>query len=319
MNQPHCDLAIIGGGPSGLAAAVYAASEGLKVTVIERAKLGGQAGQSAHIANYLGFSRGLSGKQLTSQAVKQAKSFGVHFESGDVAQLGNYAGMLTIETTDGRMFACRSVLLSTGVKYRRLNMPGSTLPGIFYGLNVETVHNYAHQTTVVLGGGNSAGQATVALRDAGSLVHLIARSPLSETMSKYLVDSIGESFHHAPIIKVTTIKSIVSDPEGLRLHLSDDTDLATSAVFVFYGAEPDLEWAGVLRDSRGYILTGPDVMSGWHVDRSPYAHETSTPGVFASGDVRHDTIKRISAATGDGAAAVAEIHQYVSLGMNSAK
>jgi thioredoxin reductase (NADPH) len=323
------DVTIVGAGPAGLAAAVYSASEGLRTLVIEPEALGGQAGTSSMIRNYLGFPRGLSGRELTSRAYEQAWLFGAQFAfTRRVTALQPEADGHRVTLDDGTQVQSRSVVIATGVSYRRLGiapLDALTGSGVFYGAPVSEAPAMAGADVYLIGGANSAGQAAVHLAAYAKRVTLLLRGPaLEEKMSDYLVREVRA----APNIEVR-LNTRVVDGGGTRrlehLTLHDDATGATEtvpagALFVLIGATPHTEWlAGILsRDRHGFILTGADLPVSAPGDRtshrSPLQLETSQPGVFAVGDVRHRSIKRVAAAVGEGSAAVQLVHQYLADG-----
>ena len=323
------DLAIVGGGPAGLAAAVYGASEGLHTVMIEREAPGGQAGMSSRIENYLGFPMGLSGGDLARRAVVQAQRFGVEIlspqEAVGVRTEGSYR---IIKLADGNEISCHTLMLATGVQWRRLEAPGIDKlqgAGVYYGGGATEALSCKDETVYVVGGANSAGQAAMNFaRHSGKVVVLVRGDSLSSTMSQYLIDQIQQT----PNIQIWTHASIAQVHGETHLEeisvLCSDTGkierVPASAMFIFIGALPRTEWlAGVVeRDDRGFILTGPDLMrdgqrpKGWTLDRDPFLLETNVPGIFAVGDVRHGSVKRVASGVGEGSVAVQFIHQYLS-------
>jgi thioredoxin reductase (NADPH) len=318
-----CDLAIIGGGPGGLAAAVYAASEGLATVVIEPAFPGGQAGTSSRIRNYLGFPTGLSGRDLANRALEQAWFFGARFVLARRAiRLAEAGGGYRVELDGGTSIDARTIVLATGVTWRRLDAPGLDDllgAGVFYGAALSDAAVADGARVFVVGAGNSAGQAAVHLAAAGASVTLVARgASLAASMSDYLIRSLDE----APSITVRLHSEVVAASGRSRLTnltLRSNRDGATEdvpadALYVMIGAEPHTEWLDgvVARDPAGYVLTGPDVATHealrWPLARPPWLLETSLPGVFAVGDVRHGSHKRVSSAVGDGSIAVQLAH-----------
>jgi len=325
--QPLYDLCIVGGGPAGLAAAVYAASEGLSTVVVERQAPGGQAGQSAAIENYLGFPKGLSGADLTQRAVAQVSRFGAEMVlARDVVGLEARGPVRAVLFADGGDLEARAVVIATGVSYRRLEAPGLeplTGRGAYYGATASEASQCEGDDVYVVGAANSAGQATLNLaRFARRVVMVVRGGSLDESMSAYLVERINET----PNIEVRLRSEVVAARgEGHLEHvtLSDrDTgereEVATSWLFVFIGASPRTDWVGdaVLRDGKGFVITGQDLLlagqpAAWPMTRPPYTLETSLPGVFAAGDVRLDSMKRVASAVGEGAMAVSFVHQYL--------
>jgi thioredoxin reductase (NADPH) len=323
------DLAIIGGGPAGLAAAVYGASEGLHTVMIEREAPGGQAGMSSRIENYLGFPTGLSGGDLARRAVVQAQRFGVEILSPQEAVSARTEGPYRIiKLADGSEISCHALLVATGVQWRRLQAPGVDKlqgAGVYYGGGATEALSCKGEIIYVVGGANSAGQAAMNFaRYAERVVLLVRGDSLSATMSQYLIDQIQRT----PNIQVWTRASVAEVHGRTRLEeisvLCSDTNkverVPASSVFIFIGALPRTDWlAGLVeRDDRGFILTGPDVIrdgqrpKGWALDRDPFLLETNVPGIFAVGDVRHGSVKRVASGVGEGSVAVQFIHQYLS-------
>jgi thioredoxin reductase (NADPH) len=328
INQ--CDVLIAGAGPAGLAAAVYAASEGLLTMVIEAEALGGQAGTSAMIRNYLGFPRGVSGRDLAMRAFEQARLFGVRVVYLQKANGLRPAGERYVVTlTDGSEVTATVVMLATGVSYRRLSGPNLdrlTGAGIFYGAAPSMAQAMRGLPVFIAGAGNSAGQTAIHLAEYATTVTIVAPDrSLSEHMSDYLVKQVQAT----PKIKLRLGTAIVDAVGTQRLEalvLKDQTAGTTEtvpamALFVMIGAKPSTDWlpATVLRDPGGYILTGPDVLTegttpaGWPLRRNPFPRETSLPGVFAVGDVRHGAVARVASAVGDGAIAIQMAHEYLRL------
>ncbi len=325
--QPLYDLCIVGAGPAGLAAAVYAASEGLRTVVVERDAPGGQAGQSAAIENYLGFPRGLSGADLTHRAVAQAARFGAETVlAHDVAGFEQRGPVRAVRFVDGGEIEARAVVVATGVSYRRLQAPGIEelgVRGVYYGASASEAVQCEGADVYVVGAANSAGQAVLNFaRYAKRVVLLVRGSSLEATMSEYLVDRI----RRAPNVEVresTEVAGADGDGHLETLRLVDrstgvEEEVQTSWLFVFIGASPRTDWLGsaVARDDKGFVVTGQDLLaadhaSGWPLTRAPYALETSVPGVFAAGDVRLDSMKRVASAVGEGAMAVHLVHRYL--------
>ncbi|RAG86706.1 fused response regulator/thioredoxin-disulfide reductase [Streptacidiphilus pinicola] len=322
------DLVIVGGGPAGLGAAVYGASEGLRTVLVEREATGGQAGQSSRIENYLGFPDGVSGAQLTDRARRQATKFGAELLTAcKVTGLEVNGAARTVRFADGSAVSAHTVILATGVSYRQLDVPGAaelTGSGVFYGSALTEAAACAGQEVYIVGGANSAGQAAMFLsRSARRVTLLVRASQLSASMSYYLLQRVQD----APNIAVRT-ETVVEAAHG-KEHLEGLTlrDRATGRsetvdvqwMYVFIGAEPLTDWLDgtVLRDAHGFVLTGPDLTAdgspppGWALDRSPYHLETNVPGVFAAGDVRAESAKRVASAVGEGAMAVMLAHRYL--------
>jgi thioredoxin reductase (NADPH) len=323
--QPLYDLCIVGAGPAGLAAAVYAASEGLRTVIVEREAPGGQAAQSASIENYLGFPKGLSGADLTQRAVAQAGRFGAEMLlARDVMSLQRRGPVRAVCFGAGELEA-RAILVSTGVSYRRLEAPGLaafTGRGVYYGANAGDAAQCKDDDVLIVGAANSAGQAALNLAQYAQRVLLVVRGPsLEEGMSLYLVARI----HAAANIQVR-LRSEVSEARGDG-HLESVTltdrdsgaqeDVSVNWLFVFIGASPRTDWLGgdVARDAKGFIVTGQDLLAlvpdAWTEARPPFALETSVPGVFAAGDVRLDSMKRVASAVGEGAMSVYLVHRYL--------
>jgi thioredoxin reductase (NADPH) len=323
------DLAIVGGGPAGLAAAVYGASEGLHTVMIEREAPGGQAGMSSRIENYLGFPMGLSGGDLARRAVVQAQRFGVEILSPQEAVGIRVEGPYRIiKLADESEISCHALLLATGVQWRRLEMPGIDRlqgAGVYYGGGSTEALSCQGEIVYVVGAANSAGQAAMNFaKYADRVVIAVRGSSLSSTMSQYLIDQIKET----PNIQVWANASVVEAHGETHLEeisfLCSDTNkierVPASAMFIFIGALPRTDWLANLveRDERGFILTGPDLIregqhpKGWTLDRDPFLLETNVPGLFAVGDVRHGSVKRVASGVGEGSVAVQFIHQYLS-------
>ncbi|WP_431952766.1 FAD-dependent oxidoreductase [Actinacidiphila sp. bgisy167] len=322
------DLVVVGGGPAGLGAAVYGASEGLRTVLVERRATGGQAGQSSRIENYLGFPDGVSGAQLTDRARRQATKFGAEILSTrEVVALEAAGSGRVLSFGDGTSIAAHTVVLATGVAYRRLEAPGLaefTGAGVFYGSAMTEAMNCAGQEVYIVGGANSAGQAAVYFSRTACRVHLLIRgADLHRSMSQYLIDQIAavDTIQIHPCTEVVGGKG-GSHLEQLLLRDAKSGDVSTvdaSFLFVFIGAEPRTDWLEgvVARDRRGFVLTGPDLMAGgkrpagWPLPRDPYHLEASVPGVFAAGDVRAESVKRVASAVGEGAMAVSLVHRYL--------
>ncbi|MFG2806765.1 FAD-dependent oxidoreductase [Streptomyces massasporeus] len=322
------DLVVIGGGPAGLGAAVYGASEGLRTVLVERSATGGQAGQSSRIENYLGFPDGVSGAQLTDRARRQASKFGAEILTArEVTALEVNGAARIVRFSDGSAVAAHSVILATGVSYRQLAAPGCedlTGCGLYYGSALTEAPSCQDQDVYIVGGANSAGQAAMYLsRGAKSVTLLVRGESLSASMSHYLIQQIEES----PNIQVrsrTVVEAAHGDGHLERLTLRDVDSGHTEQVdaqwvFVFIGAAPLTGWLDgtVLRDERGFILAGPDLSAdgrppeGWELDRPPYHLETNVPGVFVAGDARSESAKRVASAVGEGAMAVMLVHRYL--------
>ena len=322
------DLVVIGGGPAGLGAAVYGASEGLRTVLVEQRATGGQAGQSSRIENYLGFPDGVSGAQLTDRARRQATKFGAELlTTREVTGLEVHGPARTVRFSDGTAIHAHAVILATGVAYRQLRAPGVnelTGLGVFYGSALTEATGCAGQDVYIVGGANSAGQAAVYLSRAANSVTILVRAPsLRKSMSHYLVEQI-EKIPKITVRTCTEIAEAHGDGHLERLTLRDSNTGSTEVVpaqwlFVFIGAAPLTGWLdGVVhRDERGFVLAGPDLaaggeqVAGWPLDRAPYHLETSVPGIFAAGDVRAESAKRVASAVGEGAMAVMLVHRYL--------
>jgi thioredoxin reductase (NADPH) len=322
------DLIVIGGGPAGLGAAVYGASEGLRTVLLERTATGGQAGQSSRIENYLGFPDGVSGAQLTERARRQAVRFGAELiTTRDVVGLEASGSARTVRLADGATIDAHTVILAMGVSYRQLVAPGVdelTGRGVFYGSALTEAANCANQDVYIVGGANSAGQAAVYLARGARSVTLLVRAPsLESSMSYYLIQQIA-AVPNISVRSCTEVVGAAGDEHLEQLILRDNTTGQTETVnaqflFVFIGAAPRTDWLDgvVLRDARGFVVAGPDLAAGgeqprgWSLERAPYHLETSLPGVFAAGDVRFQSAKRVASAVGEGAMAVMLVHRYL--------
>jgi thioredoxin reductase (NADPH) len=321
----HYDLVIVGGGPAGLAAAVYGASEGLRTVMVESEAPGGQAGQSSRIENYLGFPNGLSGSDLAQRATTQARRLGAELLTvADVVKLRIEGAGRIVELSDGTELSTNSVLIASGVSYRMLGAPGFdqfTGAGIYYGAAMTEARSCLEQQVVVIGGANSAGQAAVYFAGyAAKVLVLVRGDSLAKSMSHYLVERV-ESLANVQVLTGTQAVAAAGADGRLRsLTLREpdgEREVLVDACFVFIGALPQTEWLdGVLaRDDRGFVLAGADVRErGWPLEREPLALESSVPGVFVAGDVRARSIKRVASAVGEGSMAVALIHQYLAQG-----
>ena len=327
--EPHeADLVVVGAGPAGLSAAVYGSSEGLRTTVLDAGAVGGQAGSSSLIRNYLGFPPGLGGGELAQRAYQQAWLFGTRFRLTErVVGLERAGTGISIRSADDIEVTARAVVLALGVEYRRLDAPGLAElegAGVFYGASMSEAQALAGEPVFVVGGGNSAGQAALHLaRYARQVTILVRRASLAETMSRYLIDAIEET----PNVDVrygTEVAGATGDGSLERLELrgrsGDIEPVAAAALVILIGARPRTDWlpAEILCDDWGYLLTGSALADergrdAWPLERSPLPLETSVPGVFAAGDVRAGSVKRVAGAVGDGAMALTDVHAFLSL------
>ncbi|HMK28476.1 MAG TPA: FAD-dependent oxidoreductase [Terriglobales bacterium] len=323
------DLVIVGGGPAGLAAGVYGASEGLKTVIVEREAPGGQAGLSSRIENYLGFPTGLSGGDLARRAVIQARRFGVEILSPQEAVSLRVDGPYRIlRLSDGSEISCHALVLAMGLQWRKLSIPGADRlqgAGVYYGAGATEAIACKGETVYIVGGANSAGQAAMFFsRYAGRVTMLVRGTSLAQTMSQYLIDQIKET----PNIQVATESSLVEVHGDKRLEeisiLCSKTGcverVPATGLFIFIGAQPRTDWLGdqVERDDHGFILAGSQLLRdgkrprGWTLDRDPFLLETNIPGVLVVGDVRQGSVKRVASAVGQGSIAVQFVHQYLS-------
>lgn len=322
------DVIVVGGGPAGLGAAVYAASEGLRTVLVERVATGGQAGQSSRIENYLGFPDGISGSQLAERARRQAVKFGAEIITArKVSAVEARGASRAVSFIDGGAIEAHTAILATGVAYRQLDAPGAaalTGRGIYYGAALTEAISCADQDVYVVGGANSAGQAAMHFAQRSRTVTMLVRGEsLTRSMSSYLIAQIEQT----PNIRVRTCTTVeeahgTDHLEGLTLLAADTGDkesVSAQWLFVFIGAEPRTDWLGdaVRRDDHGFVLSGPDLLvdgqrpDGWSLERDPYHLETSVPGVFVAGDARAESVKRVASAVGEGAMAVMLVHRYL--------
>jgi thioredoxin reductase (NADPH) len=323
------DVAIVGGGPAGLAAAVYGASEGLKTVMIEREAPGGQAGLSSRIENYLGFPSGLSGSIFARRAVDQAKRFGVEIVSPqEASSIRTEDPYRYIRLNDGAELSCHALILAMGVQWRKLGIPGEDRlqgAGVYYGASSTEGISCRDEDVYLVGGANSAGQAAMHFSRFARRVIMLVRGPsLGATMSQYLIDQIAqtENIHVEPRSRVVEVHGEDHlDSVTIACDASGDTRREeAAALFIFIGAEPRTTWLDSIieRDERGFILTGRDLLpegkrpKGWTLAREPGLLETNIPGVFAVGDVRHGSIKRVASGVGEGSVAIQFVHQYLS-------
>ncbi len=324
--KPFYDLVIVGGGPAGLAAAVYGASEGLHTVMVEREAPGGQAGTSSRIENYLGFPVGLSGDDLARRAVTQAKRFGVEILTPQAATNLRIEDDYRIVTlSDGKEISCHALILALGVSWRRLNVPGVekfTGAGVYYGAAKTEAPSCKGEDIYVVGGANSAGQAAMYFSKFAKKVNILVRGEsLVQSMSQYLIDQIEGTAN----IEVMPFHSVKEAQGGDRLEslLVEDSQtgevktLPTSYLFIFIGATPSTEWLGdaVKRDEKGFVCTGPDIGEEmpWPLDRDRFLLETNVPGVFAVGDVRHGSVKRVASGVGEGSICVQFVHRHLAM------
>ena len=324
--KPFYDLVIVGGGPAGLAAAVYGASEGLRTVMVEREAPGGQAGTSSRIENYLGFPVGLSGDDLARRAVTQAKRFGVEILTPQaVKELRIEDDYRIVTLTDGSEISCHALILALGVAWRRLNVPGVeefTGSGVYYGAAKTEAPACAGEEVYVVGGANSAGQAAMYFSKFAKKVNMLVRGEsLVKSMSQYLIDQIDgtENIEVMPFHSVVEAKGdsrlekiLVKDSQSRETKTFD-----TNYLFIFIGATPSTEWLGdtVERDKRGFIHTGPDISDRlpWPLERDRFLLETNVPGVFAVGDVRHGSVKRVASGVGEGSICVQFVHRHLAM------
>jgi len=327
QDSPY-DVTIVGAGPAGLAAAVYAAAEGLRVLALESLAVGGQAGTSAMIRNYLGFPWGISGRDLAERASRQVQQFGAYIAfTAPVASLRRDDGENIVILADGREVHSRTVAIATGVSYRQLEAPGVDRlvgSGVFYGAGISEARALGAVNVCVVGAGNSAGQLAIYLSQVGARVTLLVRGPfLSKSLSDYLVKEI-EANERVRVLLNSKVAEAMGEHTLEAVKVLDGStgktqEVATEALFVMIGAQPHTEWLepSVARDTRGFVLTGADLWADeswrgrWPLARPPLLLETSMPGVFAAGDVRHGSIKRVAGAVGEGAASILLISQYL--------
>ena len=322
------DLVIVGGGPAGLAAGVYGASEGLKTVIVEREAPGGQAGLSSRIENYLGFPSGLSGSDLARRAVAQARRFGAEILAPqEVVKVRSEGPYRVITLADGGELFCHTIVIASGVQWRKLDVPGIERlqgAGVYYGAASTEAASCIDEDVFIVGGANSAGQAAIHFaRYAKSVVMLVRGESLGATMSQYLINEIAQT----PGIRVDCGTQVVAVHGEDRLEAisiscarSGSVDrVPARSLYVFIGAAPRTDWIDgfIQRDDRGFILTGPDLIrqgkrpNGWTIERDPFLLETSVPGVFAVGDVRHGSIKRVASGVGEGSIAIQFVHAHL--------
>jgi thioredoxin reductase (NADPH) len=322
------DLAIVGGGPAGLAAAVYGASEGLRTVMVEREAPGGQAGMSSRIENYLGFPSGLSGGDLARRAVVQARRFGVEILSAEATSIKLEGPYRLLKLANGAELSCHALLVATGVQWRKLDAPGVdrlTGAGIYYGAAMTEAISCKDEDVFVIGGANSAGQAALHFAKYARRVVMLVRGPsLAASMSQYLIDQLKETKN----VQIEFNSSVVeahgeNHLEAISVLCSTTNEInkiPANSMFIMIGAAPNTTWLAdvVERDERGFILSGPDLMrdgkrpKGWQLDRDPGLLETNVPGIFVVGDVRHGSVKRVASGVGEGSVAISFVHQYLS-------
>jgi thioredoxin reductase (NADPH) len=321
--QKFYDIVVVGAGPAGLAAGVYAASEGLGTLIVEGEAVGGQAGSSSKIENYLGFYDGISGSELANRAYLQARRLGAEFLAQQVTCVRRDNQYQIVQMADGREVTCHVCLIATGVSYCKLDIPGAeqlTGSGVYYGAALAEAKSCADEIVYIVGGANSAGQAAMHFSRYAGKVHMLVRGDsLTKSMSKYLIDQIAAT----PNIIVETCTEIASMSGNghlecltLKTPKGEERRLVTS-IFIFIGAAPKTDWLpkDIALDSKGFILAGPDLKlhrpKSWTLDRDPYLLETSVPGIFVAGDVRFNSVKRCASAVGEGSIAIQFVHQYL--------
>ena len=322
------DLALVGGGPAGLAAAVYGASEGLRTVMIEREAPGGQAGMSSRIENYLGFPSGLTGADLARRAVVQARRFGVEILSAEATAVRLDGPYRFLKLADGAELSCHALLVATGVQWRKLEAPGVerlTGAGIYYGAAMTEAMSTRDENVYIVGGANSAGQAAMYFsRYARRVVMLVRGSSLATSMSQYLINQLKATTNVHIEFNSSVVGAHGEDHlEEISVHCSTTNEVnkvPANSLFIMIGAAPNTDWLAniVERDERGFILSGPLLMrdgkrpKGWTLDRDPALLETNVPGIFVVGDVRHGSVKRVASGVGEGSVAISFVHQYLS-------
>ena len=321
--QKFYDIVIVGAGPAGLAAGVYAASEGLSTLIVEGEAIGGQAGSSSKIENYLGFPQGLSGADLADRAYIQANRLGAEFLAQQVTCIRRDNQYQIVQLSDRQEITCHVCLIATGVAYRKVDIPGAdefTGSGVYYGAALAEAKSCADEIVYIVGGANSAGQAAMYFSRYAGQVHMLVRADsLTKSMSKYLIDQIKAT----PNITVETCTEIVSMSGNGHLECltlktpRGEEPRPVTSVFIFIGAAPKTDWLPkeIALDNKGFILAGPDLKAqspkSWTMDRDPYLLETSVPGIFVAGDVRYNSVKRCASAVGEGSIAIQFVHQYL--------
>ncbi len=321
----YYDLVVIGGGPAGLAAAVYGSSEGLNTLLVEPEAPGGQAGSSSRIENYLGFPSGITGEDLARRAATQATRFGTEFITQCAAGIATRDQYHHVALGDGREVNCRVVLVSIGVHWRRLQVPGAERllnAGLYYGATLSEASTCTDEEIFLVGGANSAGQAAIHFAKFARKVTMLVRGPsLVQSMSKYLIDQIAGT-SNISVEFLAEVQELQGDMQLESIMVQRDgevTQRQASSLFIFIGAAPRTEWLppGIMRDERGFVLAGPDLRKNgklppnWSEDRDPYLLETSVPGIFVAGDVRFGSVKRVASSVGEGSIAVQFMHQYL--------
>lgn len=327
-SAPFYDLTIVGAGPAGLAAAVYGATEGLDVAVVERQATGGQAGSSSRIENYLGFPNGISGNDLARRAAAQAKRFGAEILTAvEVVGLDVDGPARTLRLSDGSEIGSRAVVVASGMTVRKLDVPGYerlTGRGVYYGATLSEAASYQDEDVLVVGGANSAGQGAVLFaRYARSVTILVRGSSLEAKMSQYLIDQIAD-IDNITVELDTTVTEVHGEDslhDVVTTHgpTGEQTTRTATGLFIFAGAIPHTSFVGdtLACTDRGFVLTGPDLLqdggrpAGWSLERDPYPFETNVPGVFAAGDVRHGAVRRVASAVGQGSICISLVHQYL--------
>lgn len=323
--SPFYDLVVIGAGPAGLAAAVYGASEGLRVAVIERQATGGQAGMSSRIENYLGFPSGISGADLARRAVAQAQRFGAEIVTAvEVTGIDVEGGTKVVHLDDGTDLTCRALVVASGMTTRTLPIPGLDRflgAGAYYGATAAEAASFEGEDVFVIGGANSAGQAAVMFSRVARSVRLVVRGSITAKMSTYLIDQITE-IPSIEVLEGRHVTGLAGEASLQRVELTDTSGeacwLEGTGLFIFVGAVPHTDFLrGVVAlDDHGFVLTGPDIAPGgrppgWPLERAPFLQETSVPGIFAAGDVRAGVMRRVASAVGQGSTSVSMVHRYL--------
>jgi thioredoxin reductase (NADPH) len=331
-SRSEYDVAIYGAGPAGLSASVYAASEGLKTVLVERFTVGGQASTSPRIENYLGFPEGISGAELAERAREQAMKFGVEIliqRAGVRGEFTPFKGVVDLD--DGTRLVSRVSVCTTGVEYRRLGLPDEDRlfgAGVYYGAGASEAKLCGNEHVVMVGAGNSSAQASLHIAHYARKVTIVMRGErLNENVSEYLVDRVTRT-PNIELMPRSKVVALHGDDmlRAITIHnceTGEERSIETSFLFLCLGGVPNTQWAkevGIIRDEQGYLVTGPDlrkfgpVNESWKLNREPYYLETSMPGVFAAGDVRHGSIKRVASAVGEGAMTIAFVHRYLASG-----